>query len=73
MGGSIAGYWSVGGTVNGMEDAIEVSNKEGGDGQSQVRMEAGKEKISVLKIVCWSMDVNEGQGSNRGQLGITWT
>jgi hypothetical protein len=38
-----------------------------------VRMEAGKEKISVLKIICWSMDVDEGQGSNRGQLGITWT
>ncbi len=36
-------------------------------------MEAGKEKISVLKIICGSMDVNEGQGSNRGQLGMTWT
>ncbi len=56
-----------------MDDAIEVSNKEGGDGQSQVRMEAGKERISVLKIVCLSMDVNEGQGSNRGQMGMTWT
>jgi hypothetical protein len=57
-----------------MEDKIEISNKEGGgDGQSQVRMEAGKERISVLKIVCWSMDVNEGQGSYQGQLGMTWT
>jgi hypothetical protein len=26
VGGGIARYWSVGGTVNGMEDTIEVSN-----------------------------------------------
>jgi hypothetical protein len=43
-----------------MEDTIEVSNQEGGDRQSQVRMEAGKEKVSVLKVICWSMGVDEG-------------
>jgi hypothetical protein len=49
-----------------MEDTIEVTNKKGGDGQGQVRMEAGKERISVMSIVCWSMNVDEGQGSHRG-------
>ncbi len=29
------GYWSVGGTVYGMEDTIEVSNKEGGMGKDR--------------------------------------
>jgi hypothetical protein len=55
-----------------MEDTIEVTNKERGYGQSQVRMEAGKERISVIRIVCRCMDVDKGQGSHRGQLGLSW-
>ncbi len=58
--------------VNCMEDTIEVSNKERGYGQSQVRMEAGKERISVIRIVCRCMDVDKGQGSQGGQLGLSW-
>ena len=63
---------SSGGQINGMLNTVKVSNKDGRDRADEAGAEAVEEVLSLSKNRGRGMEVDEGEGTHRGQLCGPW-
>jgi len=59
---------SSGGKIQRVLKTIKIPNKDGRDRADEARAEAVEEILSLSVDRGWGMNVNEGEGTNRGQL-----
>ena len=63
---------SSGGQINGVLEAVEISNKDGRYRADEVGAEAVEEVLSLSENGGRGMEVDEGEGTHRGQLCSPW-
>ena len=63
---------SSGGQINGVLNTVKISNKDGRDRADEAGPEAVEEILSLSKNRGRGMEVDEGEGTHRGQLCGPW-